>query len=440
MNNKTYQQKYKNTKHGYVRYNERETKNENLSKLYKIADILGIEHPDIDKEYEKLSVPETLSDMAKSVGVEASHVLVPKDKEKQYDSQTKAGEISKYAYRHGIKLLPVIAFAKNIGKISKSGKLFEIFEKIKANKIKSKVEKFRKDNPFSSITLKVKSAPKSKPVSLENKPNQINSKPENNIPKTKEDVLEGKKTDFEQLTETKPDTNKFRQAEKAEKKREKLEKQERDIKEMLEKPEQKNYKAILPENTLNPTQLSSADIKSLTDYHKSIGEVFDKNNSDMISSTLNSPEYKEIQRLSKYDYSPVKTSELFTRVNGIDFKNYSKNGVTAYDTLYNNLSKTTIFGKTMKEALQELVSSEEYQNLPDYIPDIQQDSKVTVMNDIFINYANHTRLRLIKNEPDYIDKTGLTLGEAQERMLFARRQKRLEDRIKNNSELMKSFV
>ena len=73
---------------------------ESSNKLYDTADKLGIEHPDKDKEYEKLSVGESLKDAAISLGVEASHLFAPKSKEWQYESRTKLGEGFKYGYRY----------------------------------------------------------------------------------------------------------------------------------------------------------------------------------------------------------------------------------------------------------------------------------------------------------------------------------------------------
>lgn len=70
------------------------------NKLYKALDAVGIEHPDENKEYQQLSVMGTVKDALTSLGVEASHVFMPKDKELQYESQTRVGEAVKYGYRY----------------------------------------------------------------------------------------------------------------------------------------------------------------------------------------------------------------------------------------------------------------------------------------------------------------------------------------------------
>lgn len=100
---------------GYVKRTQIYEPNEFLRFLFETADSFGIEHPNIDKEYEFLSIPETLSDITKSVSTEASRILLPKNKEFKYDTKTIAAENSKFAYRYGAML----AGFKSINKIFK---------------------------------------------------------------------------------------------------------------------------------------------------------------------------------------------------------------------------------------------------------------------------------------------------------------------------------
>lgn len=60
---------------------EQEQTNQSSNKLYETADKLGIEHPDEQKQYEQLSVGESIKDGLVSLGVEASHIFAPKSKE-----------------------------------------------------------------------------------------------------------------------------------------------------------------------------------------------------------------------------------------------------------------------------------------------------------------------------------------------------------------------
>ena len=70
------------------------------NKFYNALDTVGIEHPDSDKEYEKLNAWNTTVDVTKSLFTEASHIFAPKDKELQYESRTHFGENVKYGYRY----------------------------------------------------------------------------------------------------------------------------------------------------------------------------------------------------------------------------------------------------------------------------------------------------------------------------------------------------
>ena len=73
---------------------------EDENQLYNTLDQFGIEHPDAGKQYEKLGAWDTTKDVLASLGTEASHILMPKDMELQYESKTKFGENVKYGYRY----------------------------------------------------------------------------------------------------------------------------------------------------------------------------------------------------------------------------------------------------------------------------------------------------------------------------------------------------
>lgn len=134
---------------------EQKQQNDNeTNKFYDIIDTVGIEHPDADKEYEKLNAWDTTVDVTKSLFTEASHIFVPKDKELQYESRTHFGENVKYGYRYiagtagfifsgeaiaGFKVLA------NLGKAGKAiqgiGKLFSANKLIKTGANASKAAK-----------------------------------------------------------------------------------------------------------------------------------------------------------------------------------------------------------------------------------------------------------------------------------------------------------
>ena len=83
---------------GLMRPEDNQPQEEN--KFYDALDAVGIEHPDADKQYEKLGAWDTTKDVLTSLGAEASHIFMPKDKEWQYEARTHFGENVKYGYRY----------------------------------------------------------------------------------------------------------------------------------------------------------------------------------------------------------------------------------------------------------------------------------------------------------------------------------------------------
>lgn len=107
------------------------------NKFTDTLDAVGIEHTAADKEYQKLSVGESLLDGAKALGVEASHFFVPKKYEAQYESKTRVGESMKYITRYGLGALgfavgggEIGAAIKGIGAAAKAEKAVKIGELI----------------------------------------------------------------------------------------------------------------------------------------------------------------------------------------------------------------------------------------------------------------------------------------------------------------------
>ena len=124
------------------------------NKFYDALDTVGIEHPDADKEYEKLNAWDTTVDVTKSLFTEASHIFAPKDKELQYESRTHFGENVKYGYRYiagtagfifGGEAIAGIKVLANLGKTGKAiqgiGKLLSANKLIKTGANASKAAK-----------------------------------------------------------------------------------------------------------------------------------------------------------------------------------------------------------------------------------------------------------------------------------------------------------
>lgn len=134
---------------------EQKQQNDNgTNKFYDTLDTVGIEHPDADKEYEKLNAWDTTVDVTKSLFTEASHIFVPKDKELQYESRTHFGENVKYGYRYlagtagfifGGEAIAGIKVLANLGKAGKAiqgiGKLLSANKLIKTGANASKAVK-----------------------------------------------------------------------------------------------------------------------------------------------------------------------------------------------------------------------------------------------------------------------------------------------------------
>ena len=134
---------------------EQKQQNDNgTNKFYDTLDTVGIEHPDADKEYEKLNAWDTTVDVTKSLFTEASHIFVPKDKELQYESRTHFGENVKYGYRYiagtagfifGGEAIAGFKVLANLGKAGKAiqgiGKLLSANKLIKTGANASKAAK-----------------------------------------------------------------------------------------------------------------------------------------------------------------------------------------------------------------------------------------------------------------------------------------------------------
>lgn len=134
----------------------------------------------------------------------------------------------------------------------------------------------------------------------------------------------------------------------------------------------------------------------------------------------NEPEYQELSRLAEYGYSPSSIGNIIadTKLKFKDFKD-PQTGKSAYDAMQEELSQVTIGGRTLKEAIRELVTSEQYQMLPDGIDSevkwsTQDETKVNAINDIFRDYNNEAKENVINDNPHFLNKQGQNIQEAHE--------------------------
>ena len=159
----------------------------------------------------------------------------------------------------------------------------------------------------------------------------------------------------------------------------------------------------------------------------------------------NEPEYQELSRLAEYGYSPSDIGTIIadTKLKFKDFKD-PNTGRSAYDAMQEELSTVTIGGKTLKEAVRELVTSSEYQMLPDGIDnDIkwssQDDTKVNALNDIFRDYNDVAKENVINDNPQFVDRQGMTMEEAKEALEIKKMDKILNQNLENSAEKIRSL-
>lgn len=159
----------------------------------------------------------------------------------------------------------------------------------------------------------------------------------------------------------------------------------------------------------------------------------------------NEPEYQELARLAEYGYNPSEISNIISETK-LKFKNFKdpETGRSAYDAMQEELSTITIGGKTLREAIRELVSSPEYQILPDGIDNeikwsSQDETKVNALNDIFRDYNDVAKENVINNNPQFVDRKGMTMEEAKEALEVKKMDKILNQNLENSAEKIRSI-
>lgn len=163
------------------------------------------------------------------------------------------------------------------------------------------------------------------------------------------------------------------------------------------------------------------------------------------------PEYEELENLARYGYSPTDASKVISsKLNYklTDFKN--ENGRSLYDRLQEEVSKTVINGKTLQEAVRELVTSDYYNKLPlDINTNADKaskftrtdDTKLNSINDIFREYADEAKLKIsdLYAEGEYINDKGETVDECINRAEIERGEYLDETRFNSLLDEINSF-
>ena len=142
------------------------------------------------------------------------------------------------------------------------------------------------------------------------------------------------------------------------------------------------------------------------------------------------PEGEALTYLAQLGYSPEEIDDTIKNM-GLkisDFKN-AETGRSAMDAMKEEMSTLTIQGLTLREAIRELVTSEEYQTLPDGV-DLETgarwgskyDTKINAVNDIFLMYKQRAKRNVMENSENFVDSNGNTMDEAQDNVQLKRLQ------------------
>lgn len=132
------------------------------------------------------------------------------------------------------------------------------------------------------------------------------------------------------------------------------------------------------------------------------------------------PEYEEMEYLSQFGFSPSDISKTIkdTTLKYTEFKD-PETGRSVYDTMQEELSTVEIDGKTLQDAVRDLVTSQEYQDLPigvnmnGYKYSSSEATKLNAIRSIFVEYNNAALQNVIRNYGElYIDRRGRTMSEA----------------------------
>lgn len=132
-------------------------------------------------------------------------------------------------------------------------------------------------------------------------------------------------------------------------------------------------------------------------------------------------EYKEMQNLAEqYGWTPSNTVKyvLHTGIPLKDFRNPETNR-TAYDYTLEQMSKTTIGGKTLRESLRELFQSPNYNVLPfkeEGGSKLGIPTKQKMINQIYKMYGDKAYNEIISGDTQFINSDGENMEETRDRV------------------------
>ena len=139
-----------------------------------------------------------------------------------------------------------------------------------------------------------------------------------------------------------------------------------------------------------------------------------------VGSQDGTPEEEALEALAKYGYTPSEIDDVIanTGLKISDFKD-PDTGRSAMDAMKEEMSTVTIQGMTLREAVRALVSSEEYQTLPDGVDldtgvrwGAKEDTKINAVNSVFLMYKQRAKKNIMADMDYYVDSQGRTIEDA----------------------------
>lgn len=188
-------------------------------------------------------------------------------------------------------------------------------------------------------------------------------------------------------------------------------------------------------------------VKGLGDYRRNIwGERQDMYNLIISSGSEidETPENLELQRLAELGWSP---SELATKDSTFKYDYREFKGTeykrSLHDLFLETQSNITLEGKTLREAVRELIESDDYQYMLDGIEveDLgTSNTKINHIKAIFKRYRDAAKEEVIREYgDDFINKNGRTAAEEQQLIREAQEERLLDAEIENEIENLRSF-
>ena len=187
--------------------------------------------------------------------------------------------------------------------------------------------------------------------------------------------------------------------------------------------------------------------QGLGDYRRNIwGERQDLYNLIItnVSEASSNPEDEEIQRLGSLGFVPSELSPKDPTFK-YDYRDFNNKyyGKSLHDLFLETQSEITLEGKTLREAIRELVLSDEYQIMPDGIDVIDKGSTNTKINNIkaiFKRYRDAAKEKVLNNfGADFINKDGRTALEEQQLIREAQEERRLNTELEQTTNDIRSF-